>query len=79
MTYLETVTVFSFFTDNIKYRINQFSTFGVVTLGPVVASSTLTEYKIVRSEDPSIWSRTNRVHGAGLQVNQNSTGNILST
>ncbi len=78
-TNLKTVAVFSFFTNYVKNRVNQFSTFGVVSLCPVIASATLTEYKIVWSENPSIRSRTDWVHSAWLQVNQNSTRNILST
>ena len=54
-------------------------TFSVVTLGPVVASSRLSKHEVVRSEDLSEWSGSDRVHGARLKVHQHSSGHILAT
>ena len=54
-------------------------TFCVVTLGPVVTSSTLSKHKVVRSEDLTKGSRPDTVHGARLQVHQDSSGHILAT
>ena len=48
-------------------------------LGPVVTSSWLTKHKVVRSEDLAIGSRSDTVHGARLQVHQDSSGHILAT
>jgi hypothetical protein len=76
---LKTVTVFSLLTDHIKDRIYKLSSLSVVTLGPVVTSSTLAKDKVVWTENPSIRSRTDRVHGSWLQIHQNCTGDILST
>ena len=50
-----------------------------MTLGPVVTSSGLTKHKVVRSEDLAIWTRPDTVHGARLQVHQDSPGYILAT
>jgi len=47
---LKAITTFSFFSDNIQDGVNQFSTFGVVTFGPIVTSSGLTEDEVIRSE-----------------------------
>jgi hypothetical protein len=77
--YLKAVTPFSFFPDNIKYRVNQFSSFRVVTLGPVVSCTGLTEDKVVWPEDLTIGTGTNRVHSARLQINKNCPGNIFPT
>ena len=49
-----------------------------MTLGPVVASSRLSKHEVVWSEDLSEGSRPHRVHGAGLQVHQHSSGHILA-
>ena len=45
-------------------------TFCVVTLGPVVSSSTLSKHKVVRSEDLTEGAGPDAVHGAGLKINQ---------
>ena len=50
-----------------------------MSLGPVVASSRLSKHEVVRSEDLTKWSRSDRVHGARLQVHQHSSGHILAT
>ena len=50
-----------------------------MTLGPVVASSRLSEHEVVRSEDLSEWSGSDRVHGARLKVHQHSSGHVLAT
>ena len=50
-----------------------------MTLGPVVPSSRLSKHEVVRSEDLSEWSRSDRVHGARLQVHQHSSGHVLAT
>ena len=42
---LKTITAFCLFTDDIKYRIYQLSSFGVMPLCPVVSSTTLTWQK----------------------------------
>ena len=61
---LEAVASFSFFSDNIEYGVDEFSTFSVVTLGPVVTSSGLTENEVVWSEELSEWSGSDGIHGS---------------
>ena len=45
-------------------------TFGVVSLGPVVAGATLSEDEVVRAEDLTIGAASHRVHCAWLEVHQ---------
>lgn len=76
MTHLETlqaVTIFGFFSNNIEYRIDEFSAFGVMTFSPVVSSTGLAENEVVRSEDLTIWARSEAVHGSRLQIHEDST------
>ena len=54
-------------------------TFGVVSLGPVVAGSGLTKDEVVGSEDLSKRPRSDRVHGAGFQVHEDGAGHVLAT
>lgn len=49
-----------------------------MSLGPVVAGARLAEHKVVWSEDLAEWTRTNRVHGAWLQIDKNGTWHVLA-
>jgi hypothetical protein len=48
---LKAVASFSFFSDDIQDGVDEFSTFSVMTLGPVVTSTSLTENEVIRSEE----------------------------
>lgn len=74
---LEAVTGLSLTTDNIDDVVNQLSTLSVVTLGPVVTSTRLAEDEVVGTEKLTERTGTDGVHGTGLKVNQDSTGNVL--
>ena len=50
---LETVTALSFLADNIEDRVDELSSLCVMSLGPVVSSSRLSEHEVVRSKDLS--------------------------
>lgn len=77
--YLKAVAAFGLFTDDIENRVDQLCSFGVMTFGPVVASSALSEYEIVGAEELSEWSRTDRIHSAGLQIDKDSPWDVLAT
>jgi len=53
---LEAITSFGFLSDDIQNGVNQFSTFSVVTLGPVVSGTGLSEDEVVWSEELSEWT-----------------------
>ena len=50
-----------------------------MSLGPVVTSSRLAKHEVVRSEDLPEGSGSDGVHGAGLQVHEDSPGDVLAT
>jgi len=50
-----------------------------VTLGPVITSTSLTEDKVVGSEELTEGTGTDRVHGTRLEINQASTRDIATT
>jgi hypothetical protein len=75
---LQTVTALGLLADNIEYRVNELCTFCVVTFGPVVSGSALSEDKVVWTEDLSEWTRSDGVHCARLQVNQDGTRYIFA-
>ena len=47
-------------------------------LGPVVPRAGLSKDKVVWPEDLAVGAGPDRVHGAGLQVHQDSPGHILA-
>ena len=76
---LKTIRALGLLPDDIKDGVDQLSSLGVVTLGPVVAGSGLTEHEVVGPEDLTVGAGPHRVHGAGLQVNQDGPGDVLAT
>ena len=44
---------------------------------PVVTRTTLTEHEVVRPEQVAERTRPDRVHGSGLEINEDRTGHIL--
>ena len=49
-----------------------------MSLGPVISGSRLSKNKVVGSENLSIRSGSDRVHGARLQVDQHGPGHVLA-
>jgi len=76
---LEAITSFSFLSDDIEYGVNELSTFSVVSLGPVVTSSGLSEDEVIRAEELSEGTSTDGVHGSGFQVHEDGTGYVASS
>lgn len=76
---LEAITGLSFFADGVENGIDEFSAFGIITLGPVVTSSGLTEDKVVGTEELAEWAGTDRIHGTGLEIDEDGTGDITTT
>jgi hypothetical protein len=76
---LEAIATFSFFSNDVENGVNELSTLSVVTLGPVVTSTSLTEDEVVGSEELTERSSTDRVHGSWLKIHEDSTGDISTT
>lgn len=74
---LEAVASLSLTADNVDNVVNQFGTLSVVTLGPVVTSTRLAEDEVVGTEELTERTGTDGIHGTGLEVNQDGTGNVL--
>jgi len=75
---LEAIATFSFLTADIKDGVDELSTFGVVTLGPVVTGTGLSEDEVVRSEELTERSGTDGIHGSGLKVHEDGAGDVAS-
>ena len=75
---LKAVAALSLLADDVEDGVDELSTLGVVTLGPVVTSTRLTENEVIGSEKLTEGTGSNGVHGAGLEINKNSAGNVSS-
>ena len=49
-----------------------------MAFGPVVAGARLSEDEVVGSEDLAVGSGPDGVHGAGLQIDEDSAGHVLA-
>ncbi|VEU45267.1 unnamed protein product [Pseudo-nitzschia multistriata] len=58
--------------------VYEFCSLCVMTLGPVISSSALSEDEVIGTEKRSVCSTSNGVHGSGFQIGKNGTGNISS-
>ncbi|GMT14310.1 hypothetical protein PFISCL1PPCAC_5608, partial [Pristionchus fissidentatus] len=76
---LKAIASLSLLSDHIEDLIDELSAFSVVSLGPVVSGATLSEDEVVRTEDLSVGSRADRIHSSGLEIDENCTGNVLSS
>ena len=76
---LEAIATFGFLTDDIKDGVDELSTLGVVTLGPVVTGTSLSENEVVGSEELTERSGSDGVHGSGLEIHEDGSGNVSAT
>jgi hypothetical protein len=76
---LEAIATFGFFSNDVENGVNKLSTLSVVTFGPVVTSTSLTENEVVGSEELTERSSTDGVHGSWLKIHEDSTGDISTT
>ena len=76
---LEAVAAFSFLSHDVEDGVDQFCTFGVVTLSPVVSGSGLTEDEVVRSEKLSVGAGSDGVHGSGLEIHKDGSWDVPAT
>jgi len=76
---LEAVARLGLLTDYVKNRVDELSTLGVVTLGPVVSGSGLAENEVVGAKELAERTGANRVHGSWLKIHKDSSGNITAT
>jgi proteasome assembly chaperone (PAC2) family protein len=76
---LEAIAGLGFLADYVEYRVDEFGTFSVVTLGPIVTGTSLAEDEVVGAEELTERSSTDGVHGTGLKVHEDGTGDVAAT
>mmetsp|Transcript_41678 Transcript_41678/g.63685 ORF Transcript_41678/g.63685 Transcript_41678/m.63685 type:complete len:400 (-) Transcript_41678:46-1245(-) len=76
---LEAIAAFSLLSHNIEDGVDELGTLGVVTLGPVVTGTGLSEDEVVGSEELTERSGSDGVHGSGLEVHKDGSGNVSAS
>ena len=76
---LEAITALSFLTDNIEDGVNELGSFGVMSLGPVVTGTGLSENEVIGSEELTERSGSDGVHGSGLKIHEDGSGDVATT
>jgi hypothetical protein len=74
---LEAIATFGFLSDDIEDGVNEFSTFSVMTLGPVVTSTGLTKDEVVWAEELTEGTSTDSVHGTWFEIDEDSARDEL--
>jgi len=76
---LEAIATFGFLSDDIEDGVDELSSLGVVTLGPVVTGSGLSEHEVVWSEELTEGSGSDGVHGTWLKIHEDGSWDVSST
>ena len=76
---LEAIASFGFLSDDIEDGVDKLGTLGVMTLGPVVTGTGLSEDEVVWSEELSEWSSSDGVHGSWLKIHEDGSWDVSST
>merc|ERR1712226_907479 len=76
---LKAIATLSLLADNIEDGVDELGTLGVVALGPVVSGTSLSEDEVVGAEELSERSSADGVHGTGLEVHEDGTGDVTAT
>jgi hypothetical protein len=76
---LEAIASFGFLSYDIKDGVDKLGTLGVMTLGPVVTGTGLSEDKVVWSEELSEWSSSDGVHGSWLKIHKDGSWDVSTT
>jgi proteasome assembly chaperone (PAC2) family protein len=76
---LQAVARLRLLADDVEDGVDELGSLSVVTLGPVVTCSRLSEDEVIRAEDLAERAGADRVHGSGLEIHQDGAGNIATT
>ena len=76
---LKAVARLGLLSDDIQNGVNELGTLGVMSFGPVISGSGLSEYKVIGTEELSERSRSYGVHGTRLEIHEDSTRNVSSS
>jgi len=76
---LEAIATFSLLSDDIEDGVDELSSLGVVTLGPVVTGTGLSENEVVWSEELTEWAGSDGVHGSWFEIHEDGSWDVSTT
>merc|ERR1712019_44135 len=76
---LEAIATFGFLSDDIEDGVDELGTLSVVTLGPVVTGTGLSEDEVVWSEELTEWSGSDGVHGSWLKIHKDGSWDVTAS
>ena len=76
---LKAITTLSLLSDDIEDGVDELSSLSVVTLGPVVTGTSLSEDEVVWSEELTEWSGSDGVHGTWLKIHKDGSWDVTAT
>jgi len=76
---LEAIAGLGLLAHDIEDGVDELSTLGVVTLGPIVTSTSLSEDEVIWAEQLTERTSADGVHGTWLEVHEDSTGHVTPT
>jgi hypothetical protein len=76
---LEAIASFGFLSHDIKDGVDKLGTLGVMTLGPVVTGTRLSEDEVVGSEELTEWSGSDGVHGSWFEIHEDGSWDVSSS
>jgi hypothetical protein len=74
---LKAVATLGFATYDIEDLVDQLGTLSVVALSPVITGTGLAEDEVVWAEELTEWTSTDGIHGARLEIDEDSARNEL--
>jgi hypothetical protein len=75
---LKAIARLGLLSHNIQNTVDELGSLGVVTFGPVVTGTGLTEDEVVWSEDLTEWTGSNGVHGTWLEIDEDGSWNVFT-
>jgi len=76
---LEAIASFGFLSDDVEDGVDELGTLGVMSLGPVVTGTGLSEDEVVWSEELSEWASSDGVHGTWFEIHEDCSWNVSSS
>ena len=76
---LEAIASFGFLSDDIKDGVDKLGSLGVMSLGPVVTGTGLSEDEVVWSEELTEWSSSDGVHGSWFEIHEDCSWDVSTT
>ena len=76
---LKAIATLSFLSNDIEDGVDKLGTLGVMTLGPVVSGTSLSEYKVIWSEELSERSSSDGVHCSWFKIHEDCSWDVSSS